>query len=676
MFEVPNVNISYKIPEVNGYFATPASGYVLVSNGTYIINVQFSNAYAYLTFNEKGLFSNTSQNKADGSFGMHWSMSATNTGSGTTWTASSDSSQIKFWLPLGTYTYTASPVTGFSVSVGGTVSLSSTTIVYVTYTLTAVPTQTGIKNYYLNLYEVGLPAGTSWSLAITNSTSSNTSLAVTSTSALILVTKPNGTYYVRVLDSGTMSPNPAEYLLTVNGANASKTVVFSSALHWVNFTERNLPAGQKWGVIIEGINNSSIEYSTTYRDLAVQLPNGSYFYRVVTLANNVFSLTNSSGFIVVPGAKLFNVSFTSYQYLLTFTESALPAGTPWSVLINEPDGAVLQISTSQTSVSTYLPNGTYLYVPTTSVNYRASPSESTLHIGGQASSTFAITFISNLYKLSFVESGLPTGRFWNVAITDGSGNVQSYFSDTGYLNVSLLNGTYSYKIYNSSTYIPSPSSGTVNVSGTPAAENIQFTRYAWNLAFNETGLNGTVWNVTVTAPNGTIYSSSSNLSQIVFNLTNGTYTYTINSANKTWTTTTTYGSSTILGSTQYVNVNFSEVLYSVSFKVTGLPTNTTWGVTFNGENYSTNTTYINITLPNGTYSYVVKTINDYTVAPINGTIHLKGGNQTASITYSKKTTPPPPPVKSGSYSAYIVVGVLIGLGAVGLGIIFVLYYQR
>ncbi len=676
-FKVPNVNISYKITNVNGYAPTPSSGYVLISNGTYILNIQFSNSYSYLVFRENGLFSNTSQNKNAGSFGMHWSVAVTNTGTGITWTASSDSNTIKFWLPVGQYNYSASSIVGFSLSGGtGSVNLASSTSVNITYLATAVLSQTTTESYTLNLYEVGLQSGTSWSLAITNSTNSADSISVTSNSAIIMIQKPNGTYYVRVLDSGTMTPSPAQFELTVNGANVTFTVQFSTSLQTVTFTERDLNAGQMWGVIIMGIGNVSHEYTTTYRDLSVELANGSYFYRIVALSNYVYPLMNSSGFIVLPGDSHLNVTFTSYQYAVTFTESTLPSGATWNVLLNEPNGVVVKLTTSQTTLTTYLPNGTYLYVPSTSNSYRSSPLESTFHVGGSGGNTIALTFVSNLHAISFKEIGLPAGRFWDVLITSGSGGSQIYYSHTAYLNLSLLNGTYDYTIYNSTTYVPSPASGTLIVSGVAINQSVQFTRYGWNMTFVESGLKGTAWSVSVTAVNGTVYYANTTGQQISFNLTNGTYAYTIKSADNIWQTDNSSGSAQIQGSATTVDIYFTEVTYQIAFKMSGLNDGTVWGVLFDGKTYTSNTTYINLTLTNGTYNFVPKNITGYTVSPFNGTLHINGTGKISYVVFTKEYAPIAPTEKSTPYSMYIVVGVLVGLGAMGLGVILVLYYQR
>ncbi|MGC8630771.1 MAG: DUF7619 domain-containing protein, partial [Thermoplasmata archaeon] len=78
--------------------------------------------------------------------------------------------------------------------------------------------------------------------------------------------------------------------------------------------------------------------------------------------------------------------------------------------------------------------------------------------------------------------------------------------------------------------------------------------------------------------------------------------------------------------------------YTITFTESGLPSGTSWSVTLNGSTESSTTNTITFTKPNGTYSYTIGSINNYTVYPSSGTITVKGANLTLTITFTANTT--------------------------------------
>ena len=84
------------------------------------------------------------------------------------------------------------------------------------------------------------------------------------------------------------------------------------------------------------------------------------------------------------------------------------------------------------------------------------------------------------------------------------------------------------------------------------------------------------------------------------------------------------------------SVVFSLVKYTVKFTESGLPSGTSWSVTFNGSTLSSTTDTISITAANGTYSYSVGSVLGYTVSPSSGSITVNGKNVSKSITFTPK----------------------------------------
>lgn len=165
-----------------------------------------------------------------------------------------------------------------------------------------------------------------------------------------------------------------------------------------------------------------------------------------------------------------------------------------------------------------------------------------------------ILFFAELpkYKVTFKETGLPSGSSWSVQteytnLNSNTNTMSGYFS----------NGTYSYSIYTSNkVYSPVKTTGTFIVSGNGVIINVQFVQTKFSVVFNETGLPAnTAWYVNIS---GRSFSSST--SDIVIYLSNGTYSYTISSSNPSYTPSVSSGNIEVHGNRNQINVTFYGIL--------------------------------------------------------------------------------------------------------------------
>ncbi|MEM3036153.1 MAG: hypothetical protein QXS18_05045, partial [Thermoplasmata archaeon] len=79
--------------------------------------------------------------------------------------------------------------------------------------------------------------------------------------------------------------------------------------------------------------------------------------------------------------------------------------------------------------------------------------------------------------------------------------------------------------------------------------------------------------------------------------------------------------------------------YTVTFTESGLPSGTSWSVTFNSNTKSSTTNTISFTgIANGTYSYSVGAVSGYTASPSSGTITVNGANVNQAITFTASST--------------------------------------
>ncbi|MGA8537629.1 MAG: ice-binding family protein [Thermoplasmata archaeon] len=173
--------------------------------------------------------------------------------------------------------------------------------------------------------------------------------------------------------------------VSLAGSTIVVPTVASSTTYPVTFTESGLPAATSWSVTFGGILTSSAT-STVVFDVV----SGTYGYSV-TVAGYV--ATPSSGDVTVSGAAANQAiacsAAVSGSFDVTFTESGLPAGTSWSVTLNQ----VTTSSTTSTAGFTAVAGGTYTYAVGVVSNYTASPSTGSVTVNG-ASSNQTISFTS------------------------------------------------------------------------------------------------------------------------------------------------------------------------------------------------------------------------------------------------------------------------------------------
>lgn len=85
-----------------------------------------------------------------------------------------------------------------------------------------------------------------------------------------------------------------------------------------------------------------------------------------------------------------------------------------------------------------------------------------------------------------------------------------------------------------------------------------------------------------------------------------------------------------------LSYNSVSVKYSVTFVQSGLPKGTSWSVSLDGADESTNTSSIVFNRTNGTYNFTVGGAPGYTPAPDHGSVNINGTNERVSITFGAK----------------------------------------
>lgn len=215
----------------------------------------------------------------------------------------------------------------------------------------------------------------------------------------------------------------------------------------------------------------------------------------------------------------------------------------------------------------------------------------------------------DVYRVEFLEKGLPSDSVWMVNIT---GETSNPITGSEYA-IDLQNGTYNYTVSsNNLNYFALNRTGILFVNGSILLVNVTFRPVLFNVTFLETGLpSGASWSVTLNGK-GTL---KSNNSSVVFSLTNGTYDFVVPRVGE-------YGPSVSIGS---VTVNGNGSVENVLFMIldgylVGSVTPSSASLFVNGTQYGTVNGNFNISLPPGSY-HVKFSEKGYKNYSTNITIH-------------------------------------------------------
>lgn len=557
------------------YSPSPASGSISVIGQPKAVSVMFSLVTYSVTFTETG-------------FPLH---------TGSTWTvmlngvplSTSTSTSLVFSEPNGTYPFTVqssngnyrpSPASG-SVHVNGAA---------VPVPISFVPS---LYPVYFN--ETGLGAGVTWSVSVNGGAPTSTS------SASIVFFEFNGTYsYVVKSLNASYVPSPASGSLTVAGRYAAISVTFSLLTYPITFSEAGFPLKLgTWSVTLGGVVASS---STSH--IFFNEPNGSYGWTVAPFSGwhaNVYS----GSVTVLGGGPTINVTWTRVVYNVWFNETGLPSGFLWGVTTN---GTFRNSTVS--SILYLLANDTYTFTIEKLSGYHADVYSGVMVISGSATNR-TIVWTQVTYGLSFLESGLPAGKRWNVTVGLVNGS-----STLPLITFNLPNGTYNFTISHPVGEYPTPPSGSVVVNGAARQVVIVFSYYVYAVSFNESGLvPGSTWAVTLDGVRLT-----SNTSSITTLEGNGSYSYLVDRLTG-YTFSPTGGSFRIAGAPDTINITFALQTYAVEFYATGLTASDNWSVTVGSTtNIGLGTQAIVFAEPNGTFPFAIAALSLF--LPVKASLNL------------------------------------------------------
>jgi hypothetical protein len=592
----PNGSAAYLIGNVSGWRPPFARGSVFVSAGPVWVDTLWTRVVYNVSFHESGLPLHTNWSVAlDGSLGYNAS-----------------GGSIHYLEPNGTYSFTVTPSPGYTPNAnsGSVIVRGYPKLVPLTW-----GPNTSVYRVWLN--ESGLPAGTSWNVTVNGTTQAGPKPSFE-------YNETNGTLPYTLGGAAGWAPPSYTGNLTVAGAPLVLLIPYHRVVYNVTFEEKGLPnatlAGG-WSVDLNGTVGTSTTTTIVLTD-----PNGSYAYDV--LGEPAWTPNPTASSLWITGnATVRTIEWSPSVAPVTFVESGLwPNGgaTTWTVDISGQSPAVNYEVHPTYAVN--LTNGTYTYTATTSIpDVVLSPASGNFTENGTPL-VIDLRFIL-LFPVTFFESGLPVGTTWSVDL-NGS-------FDTG--NTSALtylepNGTSAFSVHGINGLLVSPSSGQVDVAGGPVNVTISFGLPTFPITFSENGLpSGTDWSV---ALDGDLAASVT--PTIQFTVPNGSHMFVVEPL-AGWSPSPAGGVIPVAGGPVFETINWTPVLYPVTFTEFGLPTGTPWSVTLDPHSSSSNTTILGFEEPNGTYAYQVGTVPGWTASPTHGSVPVDGGAAEVSIEWALTT---------------------------------------
>ncbi len=487
----------------------------------------------------------------------------------------------------------------------------------------SVPATFGVAatEYNITFSETGLPNGTSWTFVLAGTHHTNNS-------STVVVPQGNGSYAWSVLwvsepsanGSAGWAPLVPEGNLRVSGSAATVNISFVPGYDLL-LTAVNLPPGTTWAASVD-----TLLFNGTDNPHLFLVPPGNYILNVSSPIAGPPGTRYVASFLSIPlliqnANWSGNDTFTT-QYYLTTSTNPLGGGT-----ITPTSGWIDQ-STSVPLNETPAQGGQFSgWTGSGPGNYTGPNATALVTMLGPISE---VANFVGLEEISFEESGLPSGTSWSVTF---SGNTSSSMGSS--INFTAASGvTYNYTVGPVTGYVASPSSGSVNLTGSNLTVAIQWTRSPFSITFAANGLpTGTNWSVTL---NGTVRSSTG--TTIVFAERSGQYAFTVGKV-VGFTATPAVGSVRVDNSSVFLTIGWTRTSfdYRVTFAESGLPPGTNWTVTLNGTARSGTSANLTFLVPNGTYPVSVMGPAGYRTSALPPQLTVAGAPVVVPVSWTAVT---------------------------------------
>lgn len=384
-------------------------------------------------------------------------------------------------------------------------------------------------------------------------------------------------------DSIAFDPMDGDMYIGVAFNSRNVTVINGTTGEVLEYLHFNNGGG---GIVVDTFHDYLYLTSVGGRNVTVLNATTNAFICNITLPYS------GSGFVTSGGMMIYDPS-NHEVYITNITQEILPGG---------------RVSPLEIGNSVWAYNGTELM--------------SNIPVGGQATDLSFDLFNDFIYVAVY--------PYQDVAVINGLNNTNVFGNPDPYAPSSaFLRGIpveYAYGLsFDSRSHL-------IYVTG----EGIGYDRVGvistpFKVTFSAKGLpSGANWSVTLL--NEVTYSSEG--SHIDFLIPDFYYYFSVN-APSGYISTPRDGIFDVNGSNVIIDIDFTPPSYSVSFIALDLPPGTTWSVTLNGTNLSSDSSSLVFSVPNGTYSFIIGQISGFTILPSYGTVTIHGANITENLTFTR-----------------------------------------
>jgi DNA-binding beta-propeller fold protein YncE len=625
-FREANGNYAYTISGIPGYKANTYSGTVNVPNGTLNIGVIWTQVTYKVSFEEIGLTP-----------GMLWTVTLESS------SLSEYSSIITFSDPNGTFAFTVQPVKGYITNpssgliqiVDGQVSITPVIVSFQSNKL---------KNYGYTEKTINLSSASGYSGEYldlgypSEEVTASQFEAYDSSNGYVYISTSMG---VTVLDSYTDTEVTNIYLGAFGANYIPSGIVYDPVNQYIYVTViANGGSSQSFYLLSinaatqQVISNLIFLASNDLGELAFDPifdPGNGLIY--VPLNDSIYVVNPSTASIehvinIGSGSSIYGLALDNFNGLLygdIYNGNSEKIGNVTSV--NPVTYQVFpNITLGDNSVSL-----TLLFDPANHFLYAGSLYNNVTVINSSSKAVVSRIHFSQSYQLPLSMVYDPLNNFVYVATDNKS--IYS-FSDIYVINSStneVIDSIPSFGVGFGIVF--SSASQQLYLTNLNDYTFIISTEHFYEISLNETNLTlGTEWWVNLS----TGMSYSSNSTQVDFYLPNGTVSYTLAVALKTWAPNSIYNTITIKGNnTIGKSAPFHKVTFTAKFSEYGLITGTKWYISIDGGTYSSANSTLLVSLQNQTYNYILESIAGFTTSEYTGSFTISGSGINETVIWSQ-----------------------------------------
>ena len=190
--------------------------------------------------------------------------------------------------------------------------------------------------------------------------------------------------------------------------------------------------------------------------------------------------------IYVADSETNNVSLLFPLRSIAFYETGLPAGTAWSVSLNNQS-----LESNTTQVPFTGADGPFQYLIHHVPGYSVTPRTGSFTMNG-SDVTVDLTFAPVAFAATFNETGLPIGTQWSVTV-----NGTPAASLAQVVSVTLKNGTYNFTVDPPAGFRVVPLNGSLTINGTNKTVHLVFTAIPASPTPTYLGLTASEWAIAI-----------------------------------------------------------------------------------------------------------------------------------------------------------------------------------